>query len=662
MTTRPSIRFDRAVFAILATSGAAAAGPVGCGGAPTAPQAPASSAAAAPALALPPAPDLSPVPPPPDLVVSGAIAKLGASLATINGWTQLPMPAADTVTKLLAEEDLGPIVDLDRPIYFAVTVAGAGAHLTPAVGVSAAVRDLEAAKATLGEHHKLVPGPNGALLIQHAGQRPRADGQSGDSSDEDEGRACEIAPAYGDGAFRLVCADDAKQLVALGPWLTRGATRGTGANDAHVDLRMQPLKATIAAERRLFGVLLGSMLGRPTSSSARDLAQAVAGDLVDFGLDLDTASLDLALSDPGAAATLTLRFSGSTSVLGRLLTANPDRNGPPPAGFWQMPGDTDLAVFDRGIDAGALARGRDLALKVVGDMLAEDGLKDADRHAVVDALGAIVTSAPVVYASGVDADGVSKAIAAAKGLSDRATPAEQSAAYLAQVRATLGWRIVEIDEPAAVKIDAMKALASALSRPGVLAVYHAKPGARVLTVRSSPMPPRSVLPKGTEHFAIDVPLTLDSISMSPGAKGAPASRPLGLDVFIVPDGARLWVGVGGDAALVAAKLAVSVSGSGDTLASKSELAAMKETAMGAGGFLTARATTELLAEQASVTGGPGDFENVATVLDGTPHQGQTLIPFSLTAPAAAPGTAVATLQVPRGTVEDLVTAVVKHGF
>jgi hypothetical protein len=612
---------------------------------------------------LPPAPDLSPVPLPQGLVVSGTISKLGTSLATVNGWTQLPMPGADTVTKMLAEEELGAIVDLERPIAFAVTVTGTGAHLTPSVGASAAVRDLDAAKSAIGEHHKLVPGANGALLIQRLGRHAHAADEPGDSSDDDDERACELAPSFGDGSFRLVCADDAKQLTALGPWLTRGATRDTSTNDAHVDLRMQPLKATIAAERRLFSVLLGTMLGgRLGIAAGHDVAQAVGGDLIDFGMDLDTASLDLALSDAGAAATLTLRFSGSASVLGRLVTANADRNGPPPASFWQMPGDTDFAVFDRGIEPGALSRGRDLALKVVGDMLADDGLKDADRHAVVDALGSLVTSAPMVYASGVDADGVRKAVAAAKALSDRAPPAEQSAADLAQLRAVLGWRIVEIDEPATVKIDAMKALAAAMSRPGVFAAYHAKPGARALAVRSTPMPKGSSLPKGTEHFAIDVPVTSDRVYTAPGAKGAAATpKPVGLDVFVVPDGARSWVGVGCDPAQIMAKLAASVGGSGDTVAAKGELVAMKDTAVGAGGFLTARAM-EFLAAEVSLLSSPGDLENLATFLDGTAHQGQTPMPFSLTAPASTPGTAVATLQVPRGTVEDVVAALVKHGF
>lgn len=660
MMPRPTPRFDRALPALLVACAAAAAAPVACGGAPAAPQAPASSATAAAAVALPPAPDLSPVPAPPGLVVSGTISKLGTSLATITGWTQLPMPGAETVTNILADEELGPIADLDRPIDFAVTVSGTGAHVTSSLGASAAVRDMDAAKAALSQHHKLVPGANGALLIEPLATRPHAPDDSNDDSSDDGGHACELAPAYGDGAFRLVCAGDAKELAAIGPWLTRGATRETSTYDAHVDVRMQPLKSTIAEERRLFSLLLGTVLGgRLGISGARDVAQSIAGDVIDFGADLDTASIDLSLSDPGAAATLTLRLSASASVLGRLLTANADRNGPPPASFWQMPADADLAVFDRGVDPGAIARGRDLVLKILADRFAADGLKDADRHALVDALGAIATSAPMVYASGVDLDAVHKALAAGKATGGRPGPADPSAADRAVMQAVLGWRIVEIDEPASVKIDAMKAIALALARPGVVAAYHAKPGARAVAVRSAPLPKGSALPKGTEHFAIDVPLP-EKEAASAGAKAAPP-KPLGVDVFIVPDGTRSWIGVGSDPSRVVAKLAASVGASGDTLAGKPELAAMKDAVVGAGGFFTARGAANLAAE-ASVLGGGGDLDALS-FHDGTAHQGSTPIPFSLTAPAATPGTAVATLQVPRGTVEDVVMAVLQHhGF
>jgi hypothetical protein len=565
---------------------------------------------------------------------------------------------------MIAGQDLGAIADLDRPIEIAVTVAGAGPHLSKAVGVSAAVRDIEVAKSLVGAlHYDLVPGSNGALVIQRAGRHPQASDDAEDS--DDDANVCELAPASGDAAFRLVCGWDAKALATLGPWLTRGATRETSTNDLHVDLYMQPLRPTLDEERRSLSILLGMMLTGHVAGSERELAQALGAAPIDFATDLDTATLDLTLSDLGAAASLTLRLSGTTSVLGRLVMANADRNGPAPQAFLQMPGDADLVVFDRGIDPDALSRGRDLALKVVGDKLAEDGVKDADRHAIVDALGSLASSAPMVYASGVDADAVRKALAVEQALPDGASVADRRAAGRASAQGLLGWRILEVDEPATARIDAMKAITAALARPGVFAAYHAKPGARALAMRSVPSPKGSPLPKGTEHFAIDVPLPDATDSTSPKAKPAPAPKPLQIDVLVVPDGARTWIAAGGDPSLVSAKLAATLIGTGNVIGGKPELAEMKTAVVGAGGLLTIRALAEVGSEMSAFGGGMGGFGTGSPLLAGMaqlPHQGTTLIPFSLTAPATTPGTAVATLQIPRATVDDVVMTLVQHGF
>jgi hypothetical protein len=659
MMPRPFARSNRALLALLVPFAAA------CGAAPAAPQAPASSGAPVASVALPPPPDLSPVAPPPGLVVSGTLSKPGASLATVHGWTGLPMPQSEQLTEVLAGEALGAIVDLDRPIDFALAVTGSGARLSSEIAVAGGVRDLEAAKATLAEHHKLVPADNGAILIESNAGRSHGD-DKGDDDDSDS-HACELLPAYGASATRIVCAWDPQSLAALGPWLARGATRTTSPLDAHVDVRMQSLKPAIADERRLLTMLLGTVVGGHIGlTGVADLAQAAGGDLADFATDLDTLSLDIAMSDPGGSATVTLRLGGAASALGRLATANADRNGPPPAAFWQMPGDSDFVVFDRGIEANELSRGRDLVLKVLADKFAEDGMKDGDRHAIVDALGKVVTSAPTVYASGVDVDAARKALAAEKALPESADLGERRVAGHAVAQALLGWRVVEVDEPAASRIDALKSIAAAWSRPAVVAVYQKKPGDRMMAIHPVPLPKGSPLPKDAQRFSIDVPLP-DPFAAEPSkgkARSAGPSKPLAVDVFIVADGARSWIGVGGDTTLVSAKLAAAMGGSGDALHAKPELAAMKDAVVGAGGFFTARGMPELAAQVAAMGGDSGGFGG-ADLFDGSaqlPHQGVTPIPFSLTAPAATPGTAVATLQVARGTIDDVLMTLVKHGF
>ncbi|HEX3345062.1 MAG TPA: hypothetical protein VHS09_10850, partial [Polyangiaceae bacterium] len=407
----------------------------GCGESTPPPQAPAIAKPAPPPPPAPPA-DLSAVPEPATLVVSARFGKLAASLATVHGWTKLPMPQSEPVTEAITSEAIGPVVDLDQPIDVAVAVTGSGARMKDLTAISAAVKDPDRVKASLAERYKLVPGDNGVLLIQGLG-KPAREGADDDADDDgkrsgddrEASRVCELAPAFGAAPVRLVCGFSPKALAELGPWLTRTATRGPATGDLHVDVRMKPLQATIADQKRLIGMILGSVLGgRLGLSSLRDLAAALGGDLADFAGDLDGLSADVTLGDAGVQLSAALKLPGTTSALARVATGHPERSGPAPAAFWQLPGDADVALFNRGVDEAQLARGRDLVLDAVGGALGESGVKDADRKAIVDALGKLVSPAAMVYASGIDVDAVRKALATDRGLSVQSEQTEKDEA------------------------------------------------------------------------------------------------------------------------------------------------------------------------------------------------------------------------------------------
>jgi hypothetical protein len=612
------------------------------------------------------------VPEPPTLVVSGRVAKLADSLAVVHGWTSLPMPQSDRVTELLAGGPLGPLVDLDQPIDLAVAAAGKGMAMSGQVAVSAALRDPESAKATLAERFKLVPGDNGVLLLRDMAHAPHpVDGADEDrSADDDNRHPCELAPAYGAASTRLVCGSDASTLALLGPWLTRTATRAAFASDVHVDVRLEPMKAIVREQKRLLSAILGGLLGGHLGG-VMDLGVAVGTDLGDFGLDLDGLSLDLSLSDPGASGTVTFKISGVTSALARVMTANVSRNGPPPASFWQMPGDADFAFFDRGFEASDFARGRDLGLRILSDTLAEDGVKEADRHAIVDAVGNLVSSAPAAYASGLDSDAVRKALAVERAIGDAGDPTQRAEARRAVAEALLGWRLVEVDEPASGHIDSLKALASAWARPGVVAAYRAKWKVPPPALRVAPMPAplggsskTAPLP-GAQHFVLDAFLPgLAPSASKPGAKAKAAgvAKPLSVQVVVVPDGARAWFGVGGDLNLVVAKLAQALAAGGDNLGANPELASLKEANVGAAGLATASGISSTVTQWAALLGsdtlvGAEQFD----VSQPLPHLGRTPIAFSLTAQAGKPASAVASLRVSKGTIEDAVVTVLRHG-
>jgi len=627
-----------------------------CGGAPAPPQAPAAQAAAPRALA-PPSPELGAVPDPPGLVVTGRIGRPAALLATARAWSRLPVPQSEEVTELLAGDALGPLVDLDQPIDFAVAVVGAGARMRDRTAVSAALKDPERAKAALSDRFKLTPGDNGALVIQPA-ERSGDDQAAG----EEDRRACEIAPAFGPSPMRLVCGWTPKALSELAPWLTRTATRAPVGSDVHVELRMQPLRPTLAGQKRLLGSLLSTALGsRLDLSGARDLVTSVCGDLVDFALDLEGATLDVQAGDAAVTASLTLRLSSATSALARTAAGHAERNAPAPAAFAQLPADTELGIFERGVDDPLLARARDLALGVVSDELNEGGFKEADRKPLVDALAKLASPAALVYAAGMDLDALAKAAAAERAARDGADPAALADAARTSTLAMLGWHLLEVDEPAARWSGALKDLEAALGRPGFAAAYRSKFGARAPSLHPAPLPKGAPQAPGTEHHALDVyPAEPSRVAAAaPAGKKAPvaaAAKPLTLDILIAPDGPRTWIGLGGGDALVASKLAAAMAPSGDKVASRADLGLLRGQAVGSGGFFTLRGLPESVPDR-----------EVLEELAQLPHGGSAAIAYSLTPlPEPAPGQPGAaqvalTVSVPRAAVEDVVAETLRHG-
>jgi hypothetical protein len=673
--------FARATLASVAVG--MLVGSAACNGPAPVIRAPSAAAASVPSNGPPrPAADTSPVAPPPNLIVSGRLGKPNSSLAVVRAWSKLPMPQSDQLTELVVGESAGALIDVDQPIDFALALNSAGpghsdwaSRPSALFAVSAGVRSLESAEAVLADHFTLVPGDDGALRIQGLrGSDHHAESRA-DRDDEDSGgrRTCELAPAYGASATRLVCAfGDERALAQLGPWLTRGATRVGSTSDLRIDVRVSAIHSIVAEKWRaisaLFGALAGSALG---AQRLGDLALGAAQDVVSFVLDLDTLSVDVALSDSAARVEFTRNLSATTSVLARLATTNADRAGPPPAAFWQMPSDADLVVFGRGVDPALVGPGRDQVIHVVSDALAGDGVAPADGKAILDALRQFPVGAAAVYAAGIDADAVSKALALAAS-SPRTDESERIGLW-ASANDLLGWHVAEIDAPAVEISSAIKALMAAEGRPGVVAAYHAGSGGlAALHVRGAPVPKGHAWPDGSEHDVLE----LQSPPLRPGVRGkAPGGvGPMAFHVLVVPDGPRTWVGVGGDEALTAAKVAAALAGSGDTLQSRADLAPWKNARIGAGGFVTARG---LFAETVGWVMLAGLFEDPSARVARLPPQtvadtwgdlrrlpagGATPLTVTSTSSSAmAPASVVTSIEVPRAAVEDAIVWVLRHG-
>jgi hypothetical protein len=651
------------------------------GGAPPPTQAPSAVAKPAASAPVPAPPDLTPVAPPLTLVASGRLAKPSATLATVHDWTHLPMPQSDQATELLLGEALGPLIDLDQPIdvAFAFDPAAVGKSLDEVTGglffaVAAGVKDADAAKTALADHFKLLPGDNGALLIPGLGNPPRHD--SDDEQEEEDAdfrRTCELAPAFGASATRLVCAiGNDKALSVLGPWLTRGAPRLPSGADVHVDFRMQPVKPMVAEQGKMMGALLGSMLASSLPlPSLREVVTATVLDLTDFLVDVDTEALDVTVADGGVRAKATLALTSVTSTMARFAMSNVDHSGPVPPIFWQMPADADAVDFTRGFDDAILARPRELLLKVADEGLAREGVKTADRKSLLDALAKLAVAPPSAFAAGVDLDAVAKAMAAN-------APADPSASNdLAHtwpiIPQLFGWYVGEMDAPGDKMSAAWKDFVAAWGRPGLVSALREKlHGAAPPTIRSVPLPKAAAAwPKGATHYVLTFTPSFPTQGGAnrKGAKdkdkgGGGALKPLVVHALIVPEASRTWVGVSADEALATARLGAAMAGSGQTLASRSDMASFKDLqAAGAAGFFTMAGLGSEAAVFAAALGAPWkDIAEPIESLRALPHRALTPITITATTTSpTAPTSSVVSLDIPRAVVDDLLVIIAQHG-
>jgi len=616
----------------------------------------------------PPAPELTAVDEPAQMVFFGRVARPADVLKIAGGWTRLPMPGSDVAAEMLTGERTGKIVDLEQPVDVVVAIDAARQSLSPAWAVGAAVLSLDDAKAALSKHHKLVPGENGALVVESLG--------GGDSdADEDHPRVCELAPSVGASTTRLVCGSSESAVRQLAPFLTRTAPRTPVPSDVHIEVRLEPLKSFVALGRTMMPGLLSEAMGmrHGADPAARDLVEALTGEVADLATDLSRITVDAKLEDALGRVDSRVTFKTASSVTARLATEHPDRVDLPPASFWHLPVDSDAAYFNRGIDTKELDHPRELLLKLLNHALEKEGLGDADRKALADGLTHLVsTSAPTVFAKGVDIAAVRQALDALQAAKD--DPAQHEAATRAAIDATVGWLLVGYDESPARLEGALKELASAWNRPALAKLMKvAASGGTPPSLKIVPSAPSLKLPKGTTHLELTVFPPHEpphpappGAAHGPKAKPEPPAKPFKLHAFAVPDAERVWLVVGLDEAAIAAKVRASLASApaDGTLTARAGLESMKDARASSGGFTTIRATLTTHPDAFPSTQGAKARRVYATIAQ-LPDQGATPIPFLTT---AAPGSAdspagslSSTVRVPKPAIEGIVKVAIMGG-
>jgi len=662
---------------------------VACGGgAPPEAASPAAPAKPPPVAA---AVDVSAVPAPSDLVVTARLSKPSQAEKIVGGWTNLPMPGADDVADLVTDLDVGQLIDLDAPIDVAVSVEGSGKRIKPTFAVALGVKSGTAPGALPHVNASSLGG--GIFKLQPRGKAKTDNGSSDEDDDDSAAKVCEVIPAFGPSASRLVCGSSEAAITELGPYLARTAPRTSYPADLHIEGRLDPLRSTIEQARQVIPMLIGSLLSDSKAGPAvNDLVNAALGDVVDAALDLDRVTIDSNLTDAAATATMTTTFRDSKSLIAHLAISHPERSDVPPAPFWHLPADAKAAFFGRGIDAKDLEHPRELLIEAISKALDQKGIAAPDRAAIADVVQQYFTllSTPTVFANGFEATaapvpivGDSKKPAAKK---DDKTHEESKDA-----EARTAWAIAGIEAPIAKVATVGKSMVTTLHRPGVAKlVKEAMPdGVPAPVLATAAVPAKLGLPKDTVHLtltvvapAADQPSLADAPLSGPvgvtssmgGGKGKPTkapavtakakvklAKPYVLHWYFVPDAGRTWVGYGADEAVIAAHIKIALSTSTDpgTLSSRAGLDDLKTAKVGSGGFLTLRGALAPSPLEPILHTHDRDMDRMLSRLQKAPQKGETPMPLMLrSTPPAAQGVGgiELTFKIPRDTIKDVIAA------
>ncbi|MGC4066725.1 MAG: hypothetical protein QM784_19230 [Polyangiaceae bacterium] len=391
-----------------------------------------------------PAPDLSPVATPAELVALGRVARPSAMASTFAGWVAVPFEP-----KMLdaIEPGLSEAISVDAPVEFAVVLPSSGdmTDVKPQAVVTFGVANTDKAKA-------LLEGYNGAQLKEQApGVWTAAEGAKAQ---------CAVAASLGKTTARLVCGSDEASVSALLPYATRGLPlENLGSANLRAEVRAAPLQRKFAAAARM-----GKTMGVPAllklialddpkfNRPLADVAHALGDEFIDWFEDLDRIALELVVqSQPEqVGAKISIAYKSHKSLLATAASSAQKRMAPPGPLFFDLPADVTSAGYISAADPKLLERPRMLTNAVIDGFLAHIDVGAELRRSVIKGLDSVV----------------SRGDAAASGHLPVSLPTGKAPTEAEQMAATIGTYVVAIDGPAAAYRDALRAFEKLDADPG----------------------------------------------------------------------------------------------------------------------------------------------------------------------------------------------------
>jgi hypothetical protein len=609
--------------------------------------------------------DLSPVSEPPDIVGIGrwrspmttvgnlaSCAGVPAVIVEVNAHMGVDWLLRAVLRSSLDTRKIAALVSLDAPVDVLVTLDPQVRLRPPMIAVAMGLSSLDGAKVAIapeGEAKVLAPG-----IWRVKGDR---------------GIACAVAASVGSTPARLVCADSEKTLSALAPYLARTApTLELGGPDVHVEARVDVFRKRYGdAMLKNLGAMPGAIRAEYGVGNARfdallfDAAIAGKDDAAKVLADVDRVTAEVRSEKSGAClrATADLDLNGTSSWLAGTLADRLDRAAPPPAIYWRLPKESQLALYSRGMDparfTGVVQKSREL---LEAALAAESVGSAAERKKITELID-------LPY--GKDTTSV-----LAHGSIDLALP-EQTGKGAPQktVDATskrlAGWTLLGIGEGSAAVKKQLKAWVEAYKQPGTQTFLkkEARGDAKSVPVVKSGTAPASL---GASAEALEI--TIPNIEAPPPAAGPKPAKPdimsLTFHVLLMPDSDTTWLALGGSKDELVKRLLAVKTGADEKgqLASRAGLDTLKSGKQMFGGFVSAAVVADktVALVQGLDAVEPGTFSQddvgFAQALTALPNQGRTpmFVTFSGT-PGAKPKLNVA-VELQQGAFQDMKTLVI----
>ena len=446
---------------------------------------------------------------------------------------------------------------------------------------------------------------------------------------------CIIAASAGASPVRLVCGPREKDVITLGPYLTRTLpTAAAAASDVHFELRLMP------AEARYGSLLRSQIQGLPVLAQAEgsigepkfdraivDAATGVADEIVAFVADADKITIDGAVDQVSCLrANAALSTRGKTSWISGIMADRLDRAGAPPAIFWRAPKDSASVFYGRGSDPKKFSPIiRTLKLLVEGGLAKVQVGAEADHRALSELLDiAIGPYVETVTASGPHEGALS---------TDKpANPQQELDAFLGSF---MGWTVVGYEEGPAAISKQLKKIADVYNRKGFQDTFKKMLGkeAAVLLPQVKVGPGPASLGAGSLDLSIKVDkLPAREIGILKTAKG---KETVGaeLHVLLMPDGkSRTWLaaGVGKPDHLVKQLLVVKTGAAEEgTIAVRKDLEPLRRGDHMGAGFITMKMLTQSMRRSTGLMVGRRRadpmVEKLVASLNTLPHHGDTPI-------------------------------------